>query len=180
MSEQNLTTIELDLIQTTAAALAVLFLGFLLNRLIPLLRNCNIPEPVVGGIAYATVSSVLHSQIGLSISFDMTLKTPLMLVFFTTVGLGASLKLLVRGGPKVLLFLAVATLYLLVQNGTSVAMARLFDLHPLQGMLSGSVTLSGGTGPGRPTPRSSPRSTTCRAPWSWPWPAPRSGWCWAD
>ena len=42
----------------------------------------------------------------------MTLKTPLMLAFFTTVGLGASLKLLARGGPKVLLFLALSSVYL--------------------------------------------------------------------
>ena len=35
-----------------------------------------------------------------SITFDMTLKTPLMLIFFTTVGLGASVKLL-----AILLFL---------------------------------------------------------------------------
>jgi glutamate:Na+ symporter, ESS family len=143
-----MTTIELDLIETTAVALAVLFVGYLLNRLVPFLRDYNIPEPVVGGIVFALVSSVIYSQLGFSLSFDMTLKTPLMLIFFTTVGLGASLKLLIRGGPKVLLFLLVATVYLLLQNGTSVAMAWAADLHPLQGLLTGSITLSGGHGTG--------------------------------
>ena len=141
-------TFELDLIQTTAAALAVLFLGYLLNRLIPPLRNYNIPEPVVGGIAFATASSILYSQLGVEITFDMTLKTPLMLIFFTTVGLGASLKLLARGGPKVLLFLAVATVFLFLQNGTSLLMAWAADVHPLQGLITGSITLSGGHGTG--------------------------------
>lgn len=141
-------TIELNLIETTAAALAVLFVGYLLNRIIPFLRNYNIPEPVVGGIAFAIISSVVYSQLGASLTFDMTLKSPLMLVFFTTVGLGASLKLLYRGGPKVLLFLGVASIFLLLQNGASVAMAWLADLHPLQGLLTGSVTLSGGHGTG--------------------------------
>lgn len=141
-------TLELGLVETTALALAILFVGYLLNRLIPFLRNYNIPEPVVGGIAFATISSVVYSQLGFAMTFDMTLKSPLMLVFFTTVGLGASLKLLVKGGPKVMLFLAISTVYLIAQNSTGVAIAWLTDLHPLQGLVSGSITLSGGHGTG--------------------------------
>lgn len=141
-------TLELGLVETTALALAILFVGYLLNRLIPLLRNYNIPEPVVGGIFFAILSSLAYSQLGFALSFDMTLKTPLMLVFFTTVGLGASLKLLVKGGPKVMLFLGVATVYLLAQNAVGVALSWVTDLHPLQGLISGSITLSGGHGTG--------------------------------
>ncbi len=141
-------TIELGLVGTGAASLAVLFLGYLLNAWIPFLRNNNIPEPVVGGITFALVSSLVYSFADLTIRFDMTLKTPLMLVFFTTVGLGASFKLLVRGGPKVLIFLGVATLYLLIQNGAGVFLAWAADIHPLLGLLSGSITLSGGHGTG--------------------------------
>lgn len=141
-------TLELGLVETTALALAILFVGYLLNRLIPLLRNYNIPEPVVGGIFFAILSSLAYSQLGFALSFDMTLKTPLMLVFFTTVGLGASLKLLVKGGPKVMLFLGVATIYLLMQNAVGVAISWVTDLHPLQGLISGSITLSGGHGTG--------------------------------
>jgi ESS family glutamate:Na+ symporter len=142
------TTVELNLIETTALALAVLFVGYLLNRLIPFLRNYNIPEPVVGGIVFATLSSIAYSQLGFTMTFDMTLKTPLMLVFFTTVGLGASLKLLARGGPKVVLFLGIASVFLLLQNATSVVLSWITDLHPLQALLSGSITLSGGHGTG--------------------------------
>ncbi len=141
-------TLELDLIQTGAVTLAVLFLGYLLNRLVPPLRRFSIPEPVVGGIVFALGSSIAYSIFGVSLSFDMSLKTPLMLTFFTTVGLGASLKLLIKGGPKVLLFLGVATVYLIIQNGTAIGAALLADLHPLQGLLSGSITLSGGHGTG--------------------------------
>ena len=141
-------TVELGLVETGAASLAILFLGYLLNAWVPFLRNNNIPEPVVGGIVFALVSSLLYSLVGLTIRFDMTLKTPLMLVFFTTVGLGASFRLLVRGGPKVVLFLGVASLYLVLQNGIGVFLAWAADLHPLLGLLSGSITLSGGHGTG--------------------------------
>jgi len=141
-------TIQLGLVETGAAALAILFLGYLLNWLIPFLRNNNIPEPVVGGLSFALLSSLLYSVLDVNITFDMTLKTPLMLVFFTTVGLGASVKLLARGGPKVLLFMLVASIYLVLQNGLGVALAHVTDLHPLLGLLAGSITLSGGHGTG--------------------------------
>ena len=141
-------TVQLGLVETGAAALVILFIGYLLNWLIPLLRNNNIPEPVVGGIFFALLSSVLYSIFDLNITFDMTLKTPLMLVFFTTVGLGASLKLLAKGGPKVLIFLGVASLYLVLQNGLGVALAHATDMHPLLGLMAGSITLSGGHGTG--------------------------------
>ncbi len=144
----NESTLELDLVQTGAVTLAVLFLGYLLNRLIPPLRKFSIPEPVVGGIFFAVISSLVYAYGNVSMSFDMSLKTPLMLMFFTTVGLGANLKLLIKGGPKVLFFLGVATLYLIVQNATAVAVALSADLHPIQGLLSGSITLSGGHGTG--------------------------------
>jgi len=140
--------LELDLIQTGAVALAVLFLGYLLKRFIPALKTYNIPEPVVGGIVFALGSGIAYSSFGVALSFDMTLKTPLMLVFFTTVGLGASVKLLTRGGPKVFLFLLVASGLLLVQNATGVALAFLTDLNPLQGLVTSSITLSGGHGTG--------------------------------
>ncbi len=141
-------TLQLNLVQTGALALVVLLLGNVLNRFIPFLRNNNIPEPVVGGIVFALVSTVLHAWFDVSFAFDMSLKTPLMLVFFTTVGLGASIKLLIRGGPRVLLFLGIATAYLIIQNATGVTLAVATDMHPLIGLLAGSITLSGGHGTG--------------------------------
>ena len=141
-------TVQLNLVQTCALALGVLMLGSLLNRFIPFLRKNNIPEPVVGGIVFAVFSMIAHSQFGFSFTYDMSLKTPLMLVFFTTVGLGASIKLLIRGGPKVLLFLGIATVYLILQNATGVTLAWATDMHPLVGLLAGSITLSGGHGTG--------------------------------
>ena len=71
-----------------------------------------------------------------------------MTVFFTTVGLGASFTLLIKGGPKVALFLGVATLYLLVQNAIGVSIATATGMEPLMGLIGGSVTLSGGHGNG--------------------------------
>jgi ESS family glutamate:Na+ symporter len=140
--------IEVSVVETLLVALIILFSGYFLNSKIAFLRNNNIPEPVVGGIAFSLLAAIAHSYFNFHLSFDMSLKTPLMLVFFTTVGLGASFSLLVKGGPKVVLFLGVATVYLLIQNAVGVTFALSTGMNPLMGLVGGSVTLSGGHGTG--------------------------------
>ena len=140
--------VQLGLIQTLLLALVILFAGYILNDKISFLKKNNLPEPVVGGIAFSVVTMIMYTQFGITFEYDMTLKNPLMLVFFTTVGLGASLKLLLKGGPQVIIFLGVASLYLVFQNGIGVLLALITDLHPLNGLLAGSITLSGGHGTG--------------------------------
>jgi ESS family glutamate:Na+ symporter len=84
----------------------------------------------------------------IDLAFDMTLKSPLMIAFFTTVGLGASLKLLKKGGPHVFLFLGLAAGLVFMQDVVAVGVSRVMGLHPLLGLLAGSVTMSGGHGTG--------------------------------
>ncbi len=141
-------TIELGLVETAAVALLVLFTGYLLNGLVPFLKNNNIPEPVTGGMVFAILSTLAYSFFDFSFKFDMALKVPLMLVFFTSVGLDASVKLLAKGGPKLFIFLILATVFLFVQDGVGVLLAKLFDMHPLMGLVAGSITLTGGHGTG--------------------------------
>jgi ESS family glutamate:Na+ symporter len=140
--------IDVGVLQTLVIAIIVLFIGGFANSKVAFLREYNIPQPVVGGIAFAVLTTIVHYTAGVDFSFDGSLKGPFMLAFFTTVGLIASFKLLVQGGARVLLFLALASLYLVVQNGVGVGMAVAFDLPPLIGLLSGSITLSGGHGTG--------------------------------
>lgn len=140
--------IEVSLIETLAVALLILFSGYFCNSKVAFLRNNNIPEPVVGGIVFSLLAAVAHSVFDINLNFDMSLKSPLMTIFFTTVGLGASFSLLIKGGPKVALFFALATVFLLVQNALGVSLALTTGLDPLMGLIGGSVTLSGGHGNG--------------------------------
>jgi ESS family glutamate:Na+ symporter len=140
--------IEVNIIETLAVALLILFSGYFLNSKVAFLRNNNIPEPVVGGIAFSLLAAIAHSYFDINLNFDMSFKNPLMTIFFTTVGLGASFSLLLKGGPKVILFLGVATIYLIFQNAVGVSLAMVSGLDPLMGLIGGSVTLSGGHGNG--------------------------------
>lgn len=140
--------VHLDLPQTNALAVIVLFIGSFANKHIKFLRSNNIPEPVVGGILFAALTSLLYIKFNFNLSYDMSLQTPLMLTFFSTVGLGASFKLLIKGGSKVLLFLLLTLVALLIQNAIGVSLALLTDTNPFFGLIAGSITLSGGHGTG--------------------------------
>jgi ESS family glutamate:Na+ symporter len=52
------------------------------------------------------------------------------------------------GGPQVAVFFGVATLFAILQNVAGAAVAWLFGLPPLFGVLAGSVTLTGGPATG--------------------------------
>jgi ESS family glutamate:Na+ symporter len=136
--------LKLDLIHTLAFGGIVLFLGYALRRLIPPLAKYNLPAPVIGGLLIA-IAILLARRSGVTLfQFDTTLQTPLMIAFFTTIGFGASLSLLKVGGPQVMTFLIIATVFAVVQNVVGVLIALPFGLHPLFGVLAGSVALTGG------------------------------------
>ncbi|MDJ0865027.1 MAG: sodium/glutamate symporter [Myxococcota bacterium] len=137
-------TIDLDPTQTLAAAVAVLLLGRFVLSKVGFLRNNDIPVPVVGGILFAVLTSVLFSRFDTRIAFDMELRDPMMLMFFTSIGLTADVRSLRRGGPRLLVFAGVCLAFLLVQNALGVLVSLGLDLHPLFGLLSASITLSGG------------------------------------
>jgi ESS family glutamate:Na+ symporter len=141
-------TLKLDMIETLALAAIVLFVGYGIRRSVGFLDRYNIPAPVVGGFLFASLSLALRLTGALAFEFDTTLQTPLMIAFFTTIGLGASLSLLRVGGPQVLLFWALATLLAFLQNVAGVAVAIGLSVQPMLGLLAGSITMTGGHGTG--------------------------------
>lgn len=141
-------SLALDLIQTVAVAAVVLFAGYGIRRRFPMLDRFNIPAPVIGGFAFAALALVLRQTGLLAFEFDTTLQSPFMVAFFTTIGLGASFGLLRVGGPQVLLFWGLASLLVVLQNGIGLLLASALGLDPLIGLLSGSVTMTGGHGTG--------------------------------
>ncbi len=128
-------------------AISVLFLGHFINAKLPILKKFNIPEPIVGGLIVACIITALHFY-GIDLVFDLPLQNTFMLMFFATVGLAANYTQLMKGGAKVFIFLAVASLYIVIQNAIGVSLATALGLEPLMGLIAGSITLSGGHGTG--------------------------------
>ena len=136
------------MIQTVALAAVVLFIGYGIRRKVPVLDRFNIPAPVIGGFAFAILALVLRQTGLLSFEFNTTLQSPLMIAFFTTIGLGASLGLLKRGGPQVLIFWLLASVLAVLQNGVGMSLASLLGIDPRFGLVAGSITMTGGHGTG--------------------------------
>ena len=80
----------LDTLSTLVAATLVLLLGRKLVQTVPFLKKYTIPEPVAGGLLVALALLVLKKSMDIEIDFDMSLKDPLMLAFFATIGLNAN------------------------------------------------------------------------------------------
>jgi ESS family glutamate:Na+ symporter len=138
----------LDLINTVAFGGAVLFLGHGVRRLLPALARYNVPAPVIGGLLVATAMLMARAR-GLElVKFDTRLQVPFQIGFFTTIGFGASVSLLKVGGPQVAAFLLASTLLAIAQNVIGVLIALPLGMHPLFGVLNGSVTLTGGPATG--------------------------------
>jgi ESS family glutamate:Na+ symporter len=142
------TVLKLDMIQTVALAAVVLFIGYGIRRRVAVLDRFNIPAPVVGGFLFATAALALRQTGVLAFELDTTLQAPLMVAFFTTIGLGASLGLLRIGGPQVLVFWGIASVLAALQNGIGVGLAKLLGVDPLLGLITGSITMTGGHGTG--------------------------------
>ena len=136
------------MIQTLALASVVLFAGYGIRRRVPFLDRYNIPAPVVGGFLFAALGLGLRQAGIITFEFTTTLQTPLMIAFFTTIGLGASLSLLKVGGPQVLLFFLLASVVAALQNGVGVGLATVLGVEPLLGLIAGSITMTGGHGTG--------------------------------
>jgi glutamate:Na+ symporter, ESS family len=134
----------MDAIQTLTLAGGALVAGEGLRRALPVLARLNLPAAVLGGLAIAIVILLLPT-IGLAPpKFDDTLRSPLLIAFFTSLGFGASLPLLRAGGRQVLLFLGLATVLSITQSVLGMAVAGAFGLPPMFGVLTGTATLAGG------------------------------------
>jgi ESS family glutamate:Na+ symporter len=141
-------TIEFDLITTLLAAMLVYFAGRTLVARVGVLRRLNVPAPVVGGVLVALVLAVVDGVLHVKLGFNLGMKDSLLLMFFTTVGLAADARMLVKGGSRLLVFLAISVVLIVMQNMIGIGATRLLDLHPIVGLLAGSITLVGGHGTG--------------------------------
>jgi ESS family glutamate:Na+ symporter len=138
--------IKLDLFVSVALGAAVYYLGVFLRSRFPLLVKLSIPAPAIGGLLVCGLIWLLRARCGVEVRFDGTLQTFFMIIFFCTVGMNASYKLVIKGGLLIISFWAVSTILAIVQNMAGISVARLFSLDPLMGIIGGSVTMTGGLG----------------------------------
>ena len=124
----------------------VLFAGKRLNEAIGFLRNFSIPEPVTGGLLFTILFALVYVTTEVEVEFDLQARDILLVYFFTTIGINASVKDLLNGGKPLVILLSITIAYMVVQNLTGISVAALFDQPTAVGMLGGTISLIGGHG----------------------------------
>ncbi len=137
---------EMNIVQTVGFAVALLVLGRFVRERVKFFQRFAIPAPVIGGFAFAILNLILKLNNVVDIKFDTTLQSFFMIIFFTSIGYGASVKILKSAGPKVILFLVVAAVLCVLQNALAVGLAPVVHMDPLLAMMTGSTPMTGGHG----------------------------------
>jgi ESS family glutamate:Na+ symporter len=126
--------------------IVVLFVGKRINDGVAFLREFSIPEPVTGGLLFSVVFGLVYAVSGVAVEFDLAARDVLLVYFFTTIGINASLRDLLAGGKPLIILLSVTIGYMFLQNLTGISIATLFGLPSAVGLLGGTVSLIGGHG----------------------------------
>ncbi|WP_119969447.1 sodium/glutamate symporter [Shewanella japonica] len=138
--------LQLNSFFTVTIGIIVLFVGRRLNQVVGFLKEFSIPEPVSGGIVFSIMFTLIYAIASVEVTFDLMARDILLVYFFTTIGINASLGDLKKGGKPLAILLVVTIGYMILQNLTGIGVATLFNQEPVVGLLGGSVSLIGGHG----------------------------------
>ena len=138
--------ISFNMIGTLAIGLISLYIGLYIKNHSKFFNKFGIPAPVIGGILFAVIHLIIR-QLGIgTIKYDTTLQDPFMVVFFTTIGIGSSIAALKKGGKLLVIFWLLSGIMTFMQTVIGVGVAKITNIHPLYGVLAGSISMSGGHG----------------------------------
>ena len=137
-----------EYLTTLGFAAIVIFLGRTLVAHSALLRKFAIPAPVVSGLLFSVVISILKGSGVIALSFDTTVMKDLCQnLFFLCVGFGFSFRMLRHAGGKLCAMIALAACLLITfQNLVGLTIGKLVGLHPLLALQCSSAAMAGGVG----------------------------------
>ena len=143
---ENVLTIKADAVMTVAMAAVLLLIGFWIKGKVKVLNKYCIPAPVVGGFLFMFITFIGHVTNTFSFSFDTYFQSPFMLAFFTTVGLGASIQLLKKGGKLLIIYWLIAGVISIFQNVIGIGVSKVVQLEAPYGLLASAISMIGGHG----------------------------------
>lgn len=143
---EGLTSISVDSTVTLAFAAILLLLGYFVKNKVKLLDKYCIPAPVIGGFIFMFITWIGHTTGTFAFSFENIFQSAFMLAFFTTVGLGASYKLLVKGGKLLIVYWLVAGVVSILQNILGIAVSKVIGLEAPYALLASAISMIGGHG----------------------------------
>ena len=138
--------INVDPTMTLAFAAVLLLVGFFVVGKSKLIQKYVIPAPVVGGFIFMFITWAGYSTGTFTVNFENIFQDYFMLAFFTTVGLGASFKLLKQGGKLLLIYWLICGVISVIQNTIGIGVSKAIGLEAPYGLLASSIAMIGGHG----------------------------------
>lgn len=143
---EGILNINADMTMTVALAALLLVFGYFVRSKLKFLERYCIPAPVIGGFVFMIFTMIGHLTKTFYFNFDTTLQSFFMLAFFTTVGLGASLSILKKGGILLIIYWIIAGVVSIAENTIGIGVGKLVGLEAPYALLSSSISLIGGHG----------------------------------
>ena len=138
--------VNLDMYQTLGIATIVLLIGAWMKKKVRVLDKFCIPAPVAGGLLYALIMYALYANKIIEFNYDETLKNVCMVIFFTSVGFQANVKILKKGGTGMIIFVVLVVALVFSQNGLAMLLAKVIGVDSKIGLSTGSIPMVGGHG----------------------------------
>lgn len=143
---EGLFTINVNATVTLAFAAILLLLGYFIKGKVSVLEKYCIPAPVVGGFLFMIITWIGHTTGAYTFVFENLFQDTFMLAFFTTVGLGASVKLLKKGGKLLIIYWLVAGVISILQNILGIGISKVIGLEAPYALLASAISMIGGHG----------------------------------
>lgn len=143
---ENVLNINVSDVMTLAMAAVLLLIGYWVRRKASFLTKYCIPAPVVGGFLFMFVTYAGHTTGTFTFNFTNSFQDFFMLAFFVTVGLGASYKLLIKGGILLVIYWLTAGIISVFQNLIGLGVGQLVGLETPYALLSSAISMIGGHG----------------------------------
>ena len=138
--------INLNSTYTLILAILLFLFGSILKNKIKLLNNFCIPSPVIGGLFFCLLYLFLNYFGILNVTMDTTIMPIFMSFFFTIIGLGVSFSLIKKGGKLLITYWILGGILAFSQNTLAVILAKVCNIHPLLGLMCGTISMEGGHG----------------------------------
>lgn len=137
-----------EYLTTLLFAAIVIFAGQAIVKRSAWLRKYAIPAPVVSGVIFSIIVSVIKGAGVIGFSFDTKIMQDFTQnVFFLCVGFGFSIKMLKRAGGKLCFNIALAACLLItLQDVLGVLLGKAIGLDPLLALQCSSASMAGGVG----------------------------------
>lgn len=135
-----------DAMGTLTLSVILLLLGYAIKSKVAFLERFCIPAPVVSGLLFALLNLACHESKIAVFSLNTSYQSAFMNAFLVTVGLGAGLGIIKKGGKLMILYWILSGILSISQNLIAWGVSSITGLEPMLGLMAGAIPLIGGHG----------------------------------